>query len=71
VAAVSNLLVMHSFAKSPNPGFSLALSSTQVLWVTLAGVIFFSSVVSGLAILGVLFILGGVFLVYVKNYRSN
>ncbi|MEK7551833.1 MAG: EamA family transporter [Patescibacteria group bacterium] len=67
IAAVSNLFSMSSFRHGPNVGFSLALSSTQSIWVTIAGVLLFKSNFNLAAILGILVIIIGVFLIYGKS----
>lgn len=63
-AATSNLLVLYSFAKSPNPGFSLGLAATQTLWVAFVGFLFFHSAFTLLSVAGIFFIWLGVFLIH-------
>lgn len=70
-AAVSNLLVLHSFERSANPGLSLALQSTQVLWLTLAGILFFGSGISLLAGAGILLVLGGIACIHVRKVTGD
>lgn len=63
-AAASNLLVLYSFEKSPNPGFSLSLAATQTLWITLIGLLFFHSALTLLSAAGISLIWFGIFLIH-------
>jgi len=70
-AAATNLLVLHSFERSANPGLSLALSSTQMLWLTFASIGFFGSVISLLSGIGILLVLGGIACMYVRKAKGD
>ena len=66
-AGLSNLLLLYSFKQGPNPGLSLALSDTKVLWMTLIGFFFLGSALSFGTLSGVLAVLLGVWLMYVGS----
>jgi drug/metabolite transporter (DMT)-like permease len=70
-AAAANLLILLSFEKSANPGLTLVLSQTQVLWLTLAGILLFNSSISIIAGAGILLVLSGVSIIHVKKAKGG
>jgi drug/metabolite transporter (DMT)-like permease len=69
--AISNLLMLHSFERSANPGLTLALSATQVLWLTIAGIALFDASLTVLAGIGILLVISGVALMHVRSLTGD
>ncbi len=70
-ASASNLLVLQSFKKSSNPGFSLALSSTAVIWVTIIGLLFFNATITLISGFGIIFVIIGVGFMHVRKINPD
>jgi drug/metabolite transporter (DMT)-like permease len=69
--ACSNLLMMHSFERSPNPGISVALLSTQSVWLTFISTLLFGTALGWGSAGGVLLVVTGVALVHLKGGHAR
>lgn len=56
MTACSNLLMMRSFERSPNPGISVALLSTQSVWLTFISTLLFGTALGRCSAGGVLLV---------------
>jgi uncharacterized membrane protein len=66
-ASLANIAMLHSFEKSENPGFSLAISSSKIILITFGSVLIFKDSLNFLALVGMLAIIYGIFLMYKNN----
>lgn len=70
-SATANLLVMHSFEHSANPGLSLALLATQSVWLVAAGIVLFKASVVPLALTGVILVIAGIWSIHLKSTKVS
>ncbi len=71
IPVISNLLIMHSFERSTNPGLTLSLVATQAIWLFIAGVVIFGAGFSFLALIGVLLAAAGVAVIHYQHKKTG
>ena len=70
-AVSANLSLLTSFQKSTNPGFSLAIFSAKIIFVAIGGFLFFKDPISLTALLGIVLIIMGIFLMHTKKTEKS